>query len=126
MCFKNGKWKIFFILLFLLTMLLPLSWLLISKLLLVTVFLLLLHQSSLLLFGYLSLVSLYEVGTGESMHSARQRRNGGEDKQCVISAYVLLEIRKYISVVAPREMVSSHSVVVRTGLKFFHVSRVAP
>lgn len=49
------------------------------------VFLLLLHQCFLLLFGCLSLVSLYEVGTGESMHSARQRRNGGEDKPRVIS-----------------------------------------
>lgn len=33
---------------------------------------------------------------------------GGGDKRCTISPYVVLEIRKYISVVVPRQRVSSH------------------
>lgn len=111
MRFRNGKWKVFFILLFLLTIWQPLSWLLISKLFPVTFFfLLLLHQCS-FLFGYLSSVILYEVGTAlctQLSNSLDEGEMGRETKPYVISAYALLEIRKCISVVGPRDMVSSH------------------
>lgn len=83
MGFKNRKWKILFILLFLASRT-PTSKL--AAYFHVApcdfVFLLLLHQCSLL--------------------------RHGQDKPCTISAYVLLETRKRVSVAVPREMVSSH------------------